>query len=154
VSESRRFFDLRRMTFRDLPEVLAIERRSFPNPWPETTFRGEIQNEGISSPLVAVEVETGRVIGYMIYWKVVDEVQVNNVAVHPDYRRRGAAAAMLGEVIEKLRAQDVRTISLEVRISNRAARALYEKLGFETWGIRKGYYSNPDEDGLVLGKIL
>lgn len=145
---------LRRMTAPDLPEVLAIERVSFPNPWPESTFRGEIQNTGISSPLVAVEEGTGRVVGYLIYWKIVDEVQVNNIAVRPDARRRGVAEAIFRDVIAKLRAEGARLISLEVRISNAAARRLYEKLGFEAWGIRKGYYSNPEEDGLVLGLNL
>jgi len=145
---------LRRMGIPDLPEVLAIERVSFPNPWPESTFQGEIQNRGISSPLVAVEEKTGTVIGYIIYWKIIDEVQVNNVAVHPAHRRRGLAEALFREVLENLRAEGAKSISLEVRTSNAAARRLYEKLGFEPWGVRKGYYSNPDEDGLVLGLSL
>jgi len=142
---------LRPMAVEDLPEVLAVERVSFPNPWPESTFRGELQNRGLSTPLVAVEEATGRIIGYLIYWKIMDEVQVNNVAVHPDCRRRGVAEAIFREVLGTLRAEGAKFVSLEVRTSNAAARRLYEKLGFETWGVRKGYYSNPDEDGLVLG---
>jgi len=142
---------LRRMTARDLPEVLAIERASFPNPWPESTFRGELQNTGLSTPLAAVEEETGRVIGYVIYWTIVDEAQINNIAVHPGLRRRGIAEAMFREVIDGLRVRGARFISLEVRMSNAAARRLYEKFGFEPLDVRKGYYSNPEEDGLVLG---
>jgi ribosomal-protein-alanine N-acetyltransferase len=154
VSGAGRFFFLRRMAPPDIPEVLAIERVSFPNPWPEATFRGEIQNEGISSPLVAVETETRRVIGYIIYWKIVDEVQVTNVAVHPEFRRRRVAEEMFLEVMEDLRRLGARFITLEVRMSNAAAQALYGKLGFKMWNIRKGYYFNPDEDGLVLGLML
>ena len=81
-------FTLRRMRAADLAEVMAIERECFPNPWPENTFRGEIQNEGLSHPLVAVAPATGTIIGYVIYWLVQDEVQINNVAARDLYERK------------------------------------------------------------------
>jgi len=138
------------METRDLPDVLAIETVSFPNPWHETTFRGEIQNEGISCPFVVIHKSLERVIGYIVYWKVRDEVQINNIAVHPDFKRMGIGEAILRDVIEAGVEEGVHYVSLEVRPSNLAARKLYAKLGFEFIGLRRHYYSNPDEDAIVL----
>jgi ribosomal-protein-alanine N-acetyltransferase len=147
-------FRLRRMTRRDLPEVLGIERRAFSNPWPPSTFEGEIQNQGLSFPIVVVDEGTGRIAGYVIYWIIRDEAQINNVAVHPDYRRRRVGETMLREILAALRTESVEFISLEVRAENAAARALYEKLGFKQIGIRKEYYTNPVEDAIVMGLTL
>jgi ribosomal-protein-alanine N-acetyltransferase len=145
---------MRRMTRRDLPEVLGIERRSFSNPWPPSTFEGEIQNEGLSFPIVVVEEGTGRIAGYVIYWIIRDEAQINNIAVHPDFRRRRVGEEMLREIFAALRAEGVEFISLEVRAGNAAALALYEKLGFRPIGVRKEYYANPIEDAVVMGLTL
>lgn len=142
------------MTTGDLPEVMTIERASFPNPWSEVTFRGEIQNDGISFPLVAVERTEKRVVGYIIFWKIRDEIQINNIAVHPDFRGLGIAEAMIRNILDTVRPQGAVFVSLEVRVSNAPARALYEKLGFEIIGLRKDYYVNPAEDALVLGLKL
>jgi ribosomal-protein-alanine N-acetyltransferase len=146
--------EFRRMQVRDLPAVMEIERLSFSNPWHETTFRGEIQNTPISYPVVAVGIPDGRVLGYIIYWKIHDDVQVNNIAVHPDGRRLGLGEAMMRHVLDHVRAEGAVFVSLEVRVSNAAARKLYEKLGFEFYGLRKDYYTNPDEDAVVLGLQL
>lgn len=142
------------MEEKDLPAVLAIERVSFPNPWHESTFRGEIQNRSISFPCVMLKTGEDKVVGYIIYWKVGDEVQVNNIAVHPDYRRRGLGEALLRHVIKRAKDQGVNFISLEVRRSNLAAQSLYRKLGFESLGVRRFYYSNPLEDAIVMGLNL
>ena len=145
---------LRRMTRRDVPEVLGIERRSFPNPWPPSTFEGEIQNIGLSFPIVAVDEETGAIAGYVIYWVIRDEVQINNIAVHPDFRRRRIAEDMLRGILDTLGDQGIQFVSLEVRAGNVAARALYDKLGFKPIGLRKEYYMNPVEDAVVMGLSL
>jgi len=79
----------------DLPEVLSIENSSFPNPWRDLTFLGEIRNQSISFPLVVVHSLHKRVIGYIIFWKIFEDVQINNIAVHPDYRRLGIGRAVL-----------------------------------------------------------
>jgi ribosomal-protein-alanine N-acetyltransferase len=142
------------METRDLPDVLAIENISFPNPWHETTFRGEIQNNDLSYPLVVIHRNLDKVIGYIVYWKIREEVQINNIAVHPDFKSMGIGEAILGDVIQEARGEGVHYISLEVRPSNTAARGLYAKLGFELIGIRRNYYSNPDEDAIVLGMSL
>ena len=138
----------------DLPEVLAIENSSFPNPWRETTFRGEILNQSISFPLVIVHSLQRKVIGYIIFWKVFEDVQINNIAVHPEFRRLGIGRVVLEYVIDQVRRDGAKFITLEVRPSNTAALTLYKKLGFKPISIRKGYYSNPNEDAFVLGLRL
>ena len=145
-----RFF-IRRMRSSDLSSVLAIEALSFSNPWSVNTFRGEIQNTAISFPLVVVQRPGDNVVGYVIYWKIKDDVQVNNVAVHPDFRGRGIGEAMMRFVVDTVRAEGAAFITLEVRASNVAALSLYDKLGFGAMGRRKDYYTNPGEDAVVLG---
>lgn len=148
--ESKEKFIIRRMKERDLTAVLAIERVSFPNPWHENTFRGEIQNKSISFPWVMVREPENQVVGYIIFWKIGEEVQVNNIAVHPDFRGRGLGESLLRNVIAWVKKKGAQFITLEVRTSNLAAQALYRKLGFKTIGIRRFYYSNPVEDALVM----
>lgn len=138
----------------DLPYVGAIERMSFSNPWPESSFLGEIENDSISFPFVIIYRPTEQVIGYIIYWKIGDEAQISNIAVHPDFRGRGIGKKVIQEIMELMVKQGVRYVVLEVRPSNQVARALYHKLGFEVIGIRKDYYKNPPENALVMGKIL
>lgn len=148
-------FELRRMRSSDLPAVLSIERQSFSHPWLESTFQGEIQNTGISHPIVLVAGPDRRVIGYVLYWLVGDEMQINNVAVHPEWRRRGVGERMLRAVMEDAKEAGARVAVLEVRASNAAARALYEtKLGFGFLAVREGYYTHPDEDAIVLALPL
>lgn len=129
---------------------MAIERASFPNPWQESTFRGEIQNRSISFPWVVVREPDNQIVGYVIFWKIGEEVQINNIAIHPDFRRRGLGEWLLRQVISKVKKDGAQYITLEVRPSNLAAQALYRKLGFKPVGLRRFYYSNPVEDALVM----
>jgi ribosomal-protein-alanine N-acetyltransferase len=138
----------------DLDAVRAIETFSFSNPWSDNTFRGEIQNTSISFPLVIVETATQKVVGYIVYWQIREDVQINNVAVHPDFRGRGAGETALRAVLDMVREAGATLVTLEVRLSNSAARNLYKKLGFQALGRRKDYYTNPDEDAEVLGLLL
>ena len=138
----------------DLDVVLQIEILSFPNPWRLTTFAGELGNDPISIPYVIVHNPDGRVIGYIILWCIQDEVQISNFAVHPEYRRAGVGQAVLKHILEKVKEEGARGIFLEVRPSNRAALALYDKLGFQILGVRKNYYLSPVEDALIMGKSL
>jgi ribosomal-protein-alanine N-acetyltransferase len=142
------------MTKADIDEVMAIELLSFSNPWHATTFQGEIENEGISFPMVAADRAEKRIVGYIMVWKIRDDVQINNVAVHPDFRRSGIGEAMIRDVLDWARAAGAAFVSLEVRISNAGARALYERLGFRLLSVRKDYYSQPVEDALVLGLVM
>ncbi len=152
ASESR--FFIRRMKQDDLAEVRTIEGLSFSNPWSESTFRGEIQNTSLSFPMVVVERPAGRIAGYVIYWHIGEDVQINNVAVHPDHRGKGLGEALIRHVIGKAREKNVTFISLEVRVSNSKAVTLYKKLGFEVLGVRKNYYTNPAEDAYLMGLII
>jgi ribosomal-protein-alanine N-acetyltransferase len=148
-----RFF-LRRMKEEDLPVVRTIETLSFSNPWSDNTFRGEIQNTSISFPLVVVRKPGDEVVGYIIFWHIREDVQINNVAVHPDFRGKGIGEALMRHVIDKVRKNGATFMTLEVRPSNGAAVTLYKKLGFEILGTRKNYYTNPDEDAYLMGLVL
>ena len=138
----------------DLPAVQEIEALSFSNPWSDATFRGEIQNKGISFPMIIVRPQDGRVVGYIMYWQIRDEVQINNVAVHPDFRGKGIGEAAMRLVLKEVREKGATFATLEVRVSNAAAVRLYEKMGFKILGTRKGYYTNPVEDAYVMGLVL
>ncbi|NIO49443.1 MAG: ribosomal protein S18-alanine N-acetyltransferase [Candidatus Aminicenantes bacterium] len=138
----------------DLPYILEIENVSFPNPWHEMTFRGEIYNQPISSPYVIVFKPQKKVIGYLVFWQIKERIQINNIAIHPDFRRMGIAEAVLHQVLSKIRGAGTKFVTLEVRPSNVAARSLYHKLGFDVLGIKENYYHNPPEPALVMGKKL
>jgi ribosomal-protein-alanine N-acetyltransferase len=148
-----RFF-IRRMKEDDLPAVRTIEALSFSNPWSDSTFLGEIQNTPVSFPLVVVRKPSDKVIGYIIYWHIREDVQVNNIAVHPDFRGKGIGEALMRHVIDKVRKNGATFMALEVRLSNAAAVTLYKKLGFDILGTRKNYYTNPDEDAYLMGLVI
>ena len=138
----------------DIPTILEIENVSFQNPWRASTFSGEIANRGVSYPYVIVHRIFERVIGYIIYWRIQEEVQISNLAVHPDFRQRGIGEAVMRSVIKAIHKDGAEYVFLEVRPSNLAARNLYEKLGFKILGTRKDYYQTPLEDALIMGRPL
>lgn len=148
-----RYF-IRRMREEDLPAVRAIEALSFSNPWSDNTFRGEIQNTSVSFPMVVVRRPGEEVVAYIIYWQIRDDVQVNNVAVHPDCRGLGLGEALMRYAIARVRESGATFMTLEVRQSNAPALTLYNKLGFEVMGTRKNYYTKPDEDAFVMALVL
>ncbi|MBN1274487.1 MAG: ribosomal protein S18-alanine N-acetyltransferase [Candidatus Aminicenantes bacterium] len=142
------------MKEKDIFDVCAIEEVSFSTPWHFMTFLGEIQNESVSFPFVVIHREEERIAGYVIYWRIQKEIQISNIAVHPDFRRQGLAKAVLQEILKMVEREEARFVSLEVRPSNKAACSLYTKLGFHVIGLRKKYYRNPAEDALIMGKKL
>jgi len=142
------------MEVKDIPFVIEIENVSFSNPWPESSFRGEIENYPFSFPYVIVDYRNKRVIGYIIFWHINDNIQISNIAIHPDYRRKGIARLLLQRVINSLQKEKVKYITLEVRPSNLTAQSLYRKLGFEIIGVKENYYSKPDENAIVMVKSL
>jgi [ribosomal protein S18]-alanine N-acetyltransferase len=148
-----RFF-IRRMRESDLAAVRAIEALSFSNPWSDNTFRGEIQNTSISFPMVVVRRPGDAVVGYIVYWQIRDDVQINNIAVHPDCRGLGLGEALMRYAIDRTREAGAAFMTLEVRQSNGPALTLYKKLGFEIMGVRKNYYTKPDEDANVMALVL
>ncbi len=147
-------FYLRKMKEGDLPYILEIENVSFPNPWHEMTFRGEICNQPISFPFAIVFKPQKKVIGYLVFWQIKERMQINNIAIHPDFRRMGIAEAVMQQVLSEIRRGGAKFVTLEVRPSNIAARTLYNKLGFDVLGIKENYYHDPPEPALVMGKKL
>jgi ribosomal-protein-alanine N-acetyltransferase len=142
------------MEEKDLPFVMRIERLCFSHPWRESSFKGEINNHQISHPYVIVHRPVEKVIGYVIFWLLAEEAQISNIAVHPDFRRRGVGETVLKQTLEIILRFGAKYVVLEVRPSNFFARLLYRKFGFETLGIREDYYKDPVEDALVLIKHL
>ena len=137
----------RPMTIADLDEVMVIERSSFRFPWSAGFFRQELQVACARSILAETE---GRITGYVLFWLLPGAIDIHNIAVHVDYRRRGIARLLLRKVVGEARRQSVIRVLLEVRRSNLPAQKLYESVGFLTSGIRKGYYSDNGEDALAM----
>ena len=133
----------------DLEGLLAVEEASFLNPWTRDMYQAELQNPGVSYLLVAKDA-AGRVIGFCGFWRILDELHINNLAVLPEFRRQGIASSILARVFAEGRKVGAARATLEVRRSNDIARRLYERLGFTVNGVRRGYYRQPEEDALVL----
>ena len=132
-----------------VPQVAALEKLCFADPWSEMSIASELGNIW-SYWLVAVDGD--QVVGYIGSQSSYDETDVMNVAVHPDWRRRGIAESLIENLIRELKNRGSHALLLEVRASNAPAIALYEKLGFVQVGCRKNYYRNPKEDALILRK--
>ena len=130
-------------------QIAQLEAICFSNPWSERSVASELDNK-LAFWLVAVEGE--RIAGYIGSQTVLDETDMMNVAVHPDFRRQGIAEALVNALVENLKEMGSHSLTLEVRASNAPAIALYEKLGFTEIGRRKNYYRNPREDALILRK--
>jgi [ribosomal protein S18]-alanine N-acetyltransferase len=133
----------------DLDAVLQIERASFVNPWTREMYLAELENRGVSYCLIARN-SAREVVGFCSFWRVLDELHINNLAVSPDARGAGAGTALLEAVLREGARLGARRATLEVRRSNDAARRLYERLGFAVAGVRRAYYTSPVEDALVL----
>ena len=150
---------IRPLSYSDLPQVLAIERRSFPTPWSLSMFVLELSRPSGVCLAATEEGEerrrgiTGRVarphlLGYVICSEYGDDWHIMNIAVDPSARRRGLATALLAELFA--RAGRDRAYTLEVRMSNGPAISLYERFGFRAAGVRKRYYQDTGEDALVM----
>ena len=144
--------ELRRLTLADLGDIERIERTAYPTPWSRSMFAGELAKPS-SISLGAVDAdEEFALVGYLIISRYVDAWHVMNVAVDPPYRRRGVATLMLEELFKLTVDDGRRGYTLEVRVSNASAIALYEQLGFHATGVRRGYYTDNREDALVMWK--
>lgn len=140
------------MTLADIPEVVAIDRLSFSLPWPERSYRYEL-TENSASRLIVAEVSASpraRVVGYVGLWLLVDEAHVSTIAVHPSDRGRGIGEALLLAALDLAGRLGAEVATLEVRASNAAAQALYQKHGFSVVGRRPGYYKDNQEDAVLM----
>jgi ribosomal-protein-alanine N-acetyltransferase len=142
---------IRRAGLADVPAIWAIEKASFPTPWSRWSFLGEL-GHGNSHTLVAGPASPlpWQTWGYLIFWVVLDEMHILNLAVHPEHRRRGIARRLLAEGLAQARELGAELAWLEVRTSNLAAQALYESFGFKEVGRRRRYYADTQEDALLL----
>ena len=142
---------IQKMTSAHVAAVAQLEALCFSDPWSEHSVAAELNNP-LSCWLVAEEGD--RVVGYIGSQTVLPESDMMNVAVHPDFRRRGIAEGLVNALVAELRQAGSESLTLEVRASNAGAIALYEKLGFAQVGLRKNYYRNPKEDARILRKML
>ncbi len=143
---------LRPATLHDLDGIMAIEQISFSAPWPRTAFAEEI--EGRSWSRVIVAEENDRVVGFIVYWIITTELHLLNLAIDPQWRRRGIASSLVEHLVERGRKERRTEILLEVRITNRSARDLYHRFGFRKLAVRPGYYTDNGEDALVMSLRL
>lgn len=141
--------EITRMTADHVPQVAALEQECFADPWSQQSVASELDNP---LSLWLVWVEDDKVLGYVGSQTVMDETDMMNVAVAPAARRRGIARKLIETLMQQLQQQGSHCLSLEVRVSNTPAIALYERLGFREVGRRPNYYRHPKEDGLILRK--
>ena len=141
--------DIRMMCGKDIPQLAGLEKICFSDPWSDSAFSYELSNP-LSVWLVAVDGDI--IAGYIGSQTVMDESDMMNVAVAPQYRRQGIAEKLILELIQVLVQRGSKSLSLEVRKSNISAIALYEKLNFVQVGCRPNYYRNPKEDALIMRK--
>ena len=134
-----------------LDELARLERICFSRPWSRTMLAEELENQ-CAAFLVAVEPVTEKVVGYAGLLVMADEGYITNVAVFPEYRRRGVAEQLIAVFDKFARGNHLAFLTLEVRPSNAAAIALYQRFGFEEVGRRRNYYDLPKEDALILTK--
>ena len=136
------------MRLEDLDDVQRIEGASFTTPWPENAYRSELMTNRLASYLVARL--DGRIVAYGGMWLMVDEAHITTFAVHPGWRRQRIGERLLLAFLDLARERHAREATLEVRLSNVPARRLYEKYGFRPVGLRPRYYSDNNEDALIM----
>jgi ribosomal-protein-alanine N-acetyltransferase len=150
-------FTIRPMQQGDLAQVRAIDQASFTMPWPESAYNYELNQNPLSLLWVAVsnaasgaDQDSLHILGMVVVWMILDEVHIATIAVHPEYRQKGIAQCLLAEALKGAIGRGAREATLEVRISNIAARKLYERFRFEIVGERRRYYRDNNEDALIM----
>lgn len=151
----------------DIEEVMAIERLSFPNPWPASAYRYELEHNPRAHYYVARSQRAPQsslgwggntrgvgtaspLVGYGGFWYVAEEAHISTIAVHPEHRGRGLGELLLASMIEKAISLEAAEVTLEVRVSNQVAQELYRKYAFRQVGRRRGYYTDNHEDALLM----
>lgn len=142
---------IRPMELRDVEAVAEIEKICFTTPWSENAYRDTLSKEN-ALYLVAETKDTKMIVGMCGVLKILDEGDISNVAVHPDYRRKSIAKQMMEELLSRGQKFGIDAFTLEVRAGNEAAVKLYEYFGFKTEGLRKRFYDKPVEDALIMWK--
>jgi [ribosomal protein S18]-alanine N-acetyltransferase len=150
IDVQRLTLDVRCLTLSDLGDIERIEQRVYPTPWSRSMFAGELAKP--ASVSLGAFAQDGRLVGYLIVSRYVDAWHIMNLAVQTECRRAGVASTLLDRLFDLTAGDARRGYTLEVRVSNRAAIALYEGFGFEASGLRRGYYTDNREDALIMWK--
>lgn len=137
------------MTLADVDDVVRIEKQSFPVPWSRAAFIDELTRNARALYIV-VRDESGTTVGYGGMWLVCDEAHVTNIAVRSDRRRQGVGTAVMVGLMGLAQSKGANRMTLEVRVSNRPAQELYNRLGFRSAGVRPRYYMDNREDALIM----
>jgi ribosomal-protein-alanine N-acetyltransferase len=132
----------------DIDQVLEIEHRSFTTPWSREAFYNEL-NMNKFAVYIVLEVDK-KVVGYCGVWVVIDEAHITNIAILPEYRGRKFGEALMQNLFDVAKTMGAKSMTLEVRVTNYVAQALYRKFGFQKGGLRKNYYTDNQEDALVM----
>jgi len=133
----------------DLDAVIEVERESFHNPTTREWYENELQRRDVCFVYV-IRTSTHPVAGFCAFWRVLDQIHINNLAIRPGLRRQGLGRLLLARVLDEAATLGASGATLEVRRSNQAALRLYETAGFRLAGVRTSYYTNPIEDALIL----
>lgn len=136
------------MEERDLDAIVELENRCFTVPWSRDAFYNELNQNKFACYIVLEQEE--QIIGYCGAWLVIDEAHITNIAILPEFRGQKLGEALLNKMIERSREKGIERMTLEVRESNTVAQSLYKKLGFQNGAIRKNYYSDNQEDAIVM----
>lgn len=139
---------IRKMIKEDIEQVYQIELLSFSVPWSKESLLYELE-QNLFAKYIVVESE-GQIIGYCGLWVIMEDAQITNIAVHPDYRGLNIGESLLKFAVQLSKEMKAKRITLEVRVSNHVAQSLYKKVGFVTGGIRKRYYTDNQEDALIM----
>ncbi len=140
---------IRPMETADIPQVFEIDKRSAALYWPERSYHFEVEKNENSRPFVAVD-EDGRILGFIVFWLIIDEAHLANFAVSEEYRCRGIGRSLLRHGLKVCYDGGARISFLEVRAGNMPAIHLYESTGYHTEGVRKRYYQDNHEDALLM----
>lgn len=138
----------RSMRMEDIPEICAIEKEAFPTPWSKEAFRNELIHNFYAHYLVMQWKD--EIVGYGGMWTVMDEAHITNIAIRKDFRGKKLGNRLMKEMQDTARMLGAKKMMLEVRPSNTVAQHLYQKFGFRSKGIRKGYYTDNHEDALIM----
>lgn len=144
---------IRPATPADLPGLVQLEQACFAVPWHEESLRHDLEANPAARMFVAV-LPDGTLAGYGAFWVVIDEGQINNIAVLPSFRRLGLGRLLLERLVFQAMSEHLQLLTLEVRAGNSAARALYQACGFEAVGRRRGYYADNGEDAIIMLKKI
>ena len=139
---------IKKMEYDDIDRILQIEELSYgEHHWSKDSFIAELNNKISSYLCIFLD---NLCVGYIGFWKIIDEAHVTNLSIHVDFRQKGCAQRLLLAMIEECYKEKIKYITLEVRVSNEKAIKLYEKFGFKSLGVRKNYYQDNNEDALIM----